>query len=299
MWPACPVPEPIWCSQPSCAFSLMLAITCFLQIYLFSMPVKEFQIVEFFLGTALKDEVMKIMPVQKQTRAGQRTRFKARLSPCSCRASYACAVVSSRSAWGERAALGMFFVSLSGSASGKHAQMQGALLCVKKPWQPCCMSNAMVSCRKMNPFPCHISPHSDGCFHLQAFVCVGDHNGHVGLGVKCAKEVRGRFSALRASAPVSMQNSSARLCTAHAKTCLSVHFIKTFHAPMQVATAIRGAIIQAKMSCVPVRRGYWGNKIGKVCAAPGRRRIGKLYSCSTTSKSSFRIGNANAGAFLV
>ena len=68
-------------------------------IYLFSMPVKEYQIVEYFLGSALKDEVMKIMPVQKQTRAGQRTRFK-------------------------------------------------------------------------------------------AFVVVGDHNGHVGLGVKCAKEVR-------------------------------------------------------------------------------------------------------------
>jgi len=102
------------------------------QIYLFSMPVKEFQIVEAFLGTALKDEVMKIMPVQKQTRAGQRTRFK-------------------------------------------------------------------------------------------AFVVVGDQNGHIGLGVKCAKEV---------------------------------------------ATAIRGAIILAKMSVVPVRRGYWGNKIGKVHTVP-------------------------------
>jgi small subunit ribosomal protein S2e len=102
------------------------------QIYLFSMPVKEYQIVEHFLGPALKDEVMKIMPVQKQTRAGQRTRFK-------------------------------------------------------------------------------------------AFVIVGDHNGHVGLGVKCAKEV---------------------------------------------ATAIRGAIILAKMSLVPIRRGYWGNKIGKVHTVP-------------------------------
>ena len=40
------------------------------------MPVKEYQIVEHFLGPSLKDEVMKIMPVQKQTRAGQRTRFK-------------------------------------------------------------------------------------------------------------------------------------------------------------------------------------------------------------------------------
>ncbi|KAG0345902.1 40S ribosomal protein, partial [Podila minutissima] len=46
------------------------------QIYLFSLPIKEYQIVDYFLPT-LKDEVMKIMPVQKQTRAGQRTRFKA------------------------------------------------------------------------------------------------------------------------------------------------------------------------------------------------------------------------------
>ena len=30
-----------------------------------------------FIGPALKDEVLKIMPVQKQTRAGQRTRFNA------------------------------------------------------------------------------------------------------------------------------------------------------------------------------------------------------------------------------
>lgn len=102
------------------------------QIYLFSLPIKEHQIVEFFLGSALKDEVMKIMPVQKQTRAGQRTRFK-------------------------------------------------------------------------------------------AFVVVGDNNGHVGLGVKCSKEV---------------------------------------------ATAIRGSIILAKLSVIPVRRGYWGNKIGKPHTVP-------------------------------
>lgn len=102
------------------------------EIYLYSLPIKEFEVIDFFLGRALKDEVLKIMPVQKQTRAGQRTRFK-------------------------------------------------------------------------------------------AFVAIGDSNGHIGLGVKCSKEV---------------------------------------------ATAIRGAIILAKLSIVPVRRGYWGNKIGKPHTVP-------------------------------
>merc|ERR1712091_502114 len=47
-------------------------------IYLFSMRIKEYQIVDHILGEdTLKDEVMKVMPVQKQTSAGQRTRFKA------------------------------------------------------------------------------------------------------------------------------------------------------------------------------------------------------------------------------
>ena len=41
---------------------------------------------------------------------------------------------------------------------------------------------------------------------------------------------------------------------------------------VQVATAIRGAIIQAKMSVVPVRRGYWGNKIGKPHTVPTKVR---------------------------
>ena len=58
---------------------------------------------------------------------------------------------------------------------------------------------------------------------FKAFVAVGDNNGHLGLGHKCSKEV---------------------------------------------ATAIRGAIIDAKLSVVPVRRGYWGSKIDKPHTVP-------------------------------
>jgi len=47
------------------------------EIFLHSLSLKEPQIIDFFLKDILKDEVMKISPVQKQTRAGQRTRFKA------------------------------------------------------------------------------------------------------------------------------------------------------------------------------------------------------------------------------
>jgi len=80
----------------------------------------------------LKDEVIKIMPVQKQTRAGQRTRFK-------------------------------------------------------------------------------------------AFVVAGDYSGHIGLGVKSAKEVAG---------------------------------------------AIRGALNIAKISIIPARKGFWGEKIGSPHTVP-------------------------------
>uniref|UniRef100_A0A0D3GQ61 S5 DRBM domain-containing protein n=1 Tax=Oryza barthii TaxID=65489 RepID=A0A0D3GQ61_9ORYZ len=45
------------------------------EIFLHSIPIKEHQIVEQLVPRP-KEEVMKITPVQKQTRAGQRTRFK-------------------------------------------------------------------------------------------------------------------------------------------------------------------------------------------------------------------------------
>ncbi|KAK8800373.1 hypothetical protein WA171_000920 [Blastocystis sp. BT1] len=106
-------------------------ITSIEEIYLFSLPIKEPEIVDKLLPD-LKEEVMQVFPVQKQTTAGQRTRFK-------------------------------------------------------------------------------------------AFVAVGDCNGHVGLGSKCAKEVAG---------------------------------------------AIKGAILVAKMSIIPVRRGYWGDNVGSVHTVP-------------------------------
>lgn len=47
------------------------------EIFLFSLPVKEVQIVDYFFADKLKDAVMKISSVQKCSAAGQTTRFKA------------------------------------------------------------------------------------------------------------------------------------------------------------------------------------------------------------------------------
>ena len=48
-----------------------------LEIYLFSLTIKESEITDFFLEASHKDEDLKTMPIQKQPCAGQRTWFKA------------------------------------------------------------------------------------------------------------------------------------------------------------------------------------------------------------------------------
>ncbi|GMF07915.1 unnamed protein product [Ambrosiozyma monospora] len=50
-------------------------ITSIEEIYLHALPVKEYQIVDELLPN-LQEKVMKVLSVQKQTRAGQRTRMK-------------------------------------------------------------------------------------------------------------------------------------------------------------------------------------------------------------------------------
>ncbi len=61
---------------------------------------------------------------------------------------------------------------------------------------------------------------------FKAIVVIGDSEGHVGLGIKTSKEV---------------------------------------------ATAIRAAIIIAKLSVVPIRRGYWGTNLGEPHSLPTKQ----------------------------
>lgn len=50
------------------------------KIYPFSLPIKECETIDLFLGTTLKDEVLKTMPAQMQTWANQKARFKASIT---------------------------------------------------------------------------------------------------------------------------------------------------------------------------------------------------------------------------
>lgn len=59
-----------------------------------------------------------------------------------------------------------------------------------------------------------------------------------------------------------------------------------------MATAIRGAIISAKMSVIPVRRGYWGSNIGNPHTVP----IKVTGECGSVS---IRIIPAPRGAGIV
>lgn len=124
------------------------------EVYTASIPIKEAKVVDMLLMNSqknkgksleeiLSDDIMCILSVQKQTKAGQRTRFKA--------------------------------------------------------------------------------------------VCaVGDRNGHVGVGIKVGKEVQ---------------------------------------------IAIKGALVDAKLRMIPVRRGYWGSRIGDVHTIPAKVK-GKCGSCT-------------------
>ena len=77
---------------------------------------------------------------------------------------------------------------------------------------------------------------------FKAIVIIGDSDGHVGLGIKTSKEV---------------------------------------------ATAIRAAIIVAKLSVVPIRRGYWGANLGAPHSLPCKQS-GKCGS--VTVRVSFFLG---------
>merc|ERR1711998_346826 len=69
---------------------------------------------------------------------------------------------------------------------------------------------------------------------FKAVVATGDKAGHVGIGIKCAKEVQ---------------------------------------------IAIKGALVDAKINLIPVRRGYWGSRIGGVHTIPVKVK-GKCGSCT-------------------
>lgn len=81
----------------------------------------------------------------------------------------------------------------------------------------------MLSCPRLQIKPVQKQTRAGQRTRFKAIVIIGDSEGHVGLGIKTSKEV---------------------------------------------ATAIRAAIIIAKLSVIPVRRGYWGANLGQPHSIP-------------------------------
>ena len=106
---------------------------------------------------------------------------------------------------------------------------------------------------------------------------VGDSNGHVGLGVKCAKEVataiRGAIILAKTCAP---RSTPALIRLAGCPVPLARQTAATRASLTEVFVSLSQAVdrshcMSACMPCrsvVPVRRGYWGNKIGKPHTVP-------------------------------
>ena len=101
---------------------------------------------------------------------------------------------------------------------------------------------ADVYCRALQIKPVQKQTRAGQRTRFKAIVVIGDSEGHVGLGIKTSKEV---------------------------------------------ATAIRAAIIIAKLSVLPIRRGYWGTSLGEPHSLP-TKESGKCGSVTVrVSTSSF------------
>lgn len=110
-----------------------------------------------------------------------------------------------------------FYLHFIGSRIGHGLPDNSVFRCL------CCSrhANALPSVFKIKPV--QKQTRAGQRTRFKAIVVIGDSEGHVGLGIKTSKEV---------------------------------------------ATAIRAAIIIAKLSVLPIRRGYWGTSLGEPHSLP-------------------------------